>query len=61
MKNYLTEVLVILADAGVEFGVGGGVGCVLQKTGMAVRSGSAVAASPRESQSNDNYRQQGEK
>jgi len=25
MKNYLTEVLVILADAGVEFVVGGGV------------------------------------
>jgi len=38
MKNYLTEVLVILADAGVEFVVGGGVACVLRKTGMAVRS-----------------------
>jgi len=29
MKNYLKEMLVTLADAGVEFVVGGGVACVL--------------------------------
>jgi hypothetical protein len=29
MENYLKETLVTLADAGVEFAVGGGVACVL--------------------------------
>ena len=29
MENYLKEMLVTLADAGVEFVVGGGVACVL--------------------------------
>ena len=29
MKNYLKEMLVTLADAGVNFVVGGGVACVL--------------------------------
>jgi len=29
MKNYFKEMLVTLADAGVEFVVGGGVACVL--------------------------------
>ena len=29
MENYLKEMLVTLADAGVDFVVGGGVACVL--------------------------------
>ena len=45
MKNYLTEVLVILADAGVEFVVGGGVALRSAENWNGCKKLNAVAAS----------------